>query len=93
MAGVAGVLAVEILGLGNWITAQQWVSVAALQTTTTAGSASKLCVTKLCHVAACKGRHPNILGRPPSSELWAGAGCRKCYNAFSMLLNLYIILV
>lgn len=42
MAGVAGVLAVEILGLGNWITAQQWVSVAGLQTTTPAGSASKL---------------------------------------------------
>ena len=42
MAGVAGVLAVEILGLGNWITAQQWVSVAALLTTTTAGSANKL---------------------------------------------------
>ena len=25
MAGVAGVLAVELLGQGNWITAQEWV--------------------------------------------------------------------
>ena len=25
MAGVAGVLAVELLGQGNWVTAQQWV--------------------------------------------------------------------
>jgi len=27
MAGVAGVLAVELLGQGNWITAQEWVRI------------------------------------------------------------------
>ena len=67
MAGVAGVLAVELLGQGNWVTAQQWVNTCLLQSFCL--NMQNVCYSRMlnlffCMHQAAKDGTPTYLGVP-----------------------------
>ena len=68
MAGVAGALAVELAGQGNWITAQTWVCMPLSVWNCICVSAIGMMV--ICHDAGKRWRKPHLPRHPTPIQLW-----------------------